>query len=63
MAKVFGSALSNKRDSENEHSVEEDDEDDSLTFMRTVTTRRGRAVRVKFFFIGSYTLFYKMVLT
>ena len=47
---VFVSALSNKRDSENEHSVEEDDEDDSLTFMRKVTLRRGRAVRVKFFF-------------
>ena len=41
MAKVFVSALSNKRDSENEHSVEEDDEDDSLTFMRRVTTSRG----------------------
>ena len=40
-------------DSENENPVEEDDDDDSLTFMRAVTTRSGRAVRVKFFFVGS----------
>ena len=36
-------------DSENENPVEEDDDDDSLTFTRAVTTRSGRAVRVKFF--------------
>ena len=40
-------------DSENENPVEEDDDDDSLTFMRAVTTRSGRAVRVKFFSVGS----------
>ena len=37
------------RDSEIENPVEEDNDDDSLTFMRAVTTRSGRAVRVKFF--------------
>ena len=36
-------------DSEIENPVEEDNDDDSLTFMRAVTTRSGRAVRVKFF--------------
>ena len=35
-------------DSENEHPVEEEDDDDSVTFIRAVTTRRERAVRVKF---------------
>ena len=33
----------------NENPAEEDDDDDSLTFTRAVTTRSGRAVRVKFF--------------
>ena len=36
-------------DRENEHPVEEDDENDSLTFMRAVTTRSGQTARVKFF--------------
>ena len=39
-------------DSENELPVEEDDDDDSLTFRRTVTTRSGRTVRVKFYKMG-----------
>ena len=38
-------------DSEREHAVDDDndDDDDTLTFMRAVTTRSGRAVRVRFF--------------
>ena len=39
-------------DSEHEHAVDDDnddDDDDTLTFMRAVTTRSGRAVRVRFF--------------
>ena len=36
-------------DSENENAVEEDDDGDSLTFIRAVTTRSGRKVRVKLF--------------
>lgn len=36
-------------DSEREHAVDDDnDDDDTLTFMRAVTTRSGRAVRVRF---------------
>ena len=36
-------------DSENEHPVEEDDDNDSLTFMRAVTMCNGQTVREKFF--------------